>query len=184
MSATGGRILQRILALTLLPAVLLLSACGNDMSDLEEYALEVKSRQSRAIDPIPTPKPYEPFVYEPGERRDPFLPLLQAGAAALAAAAAGGGGGIRPDLNRAKEPLEEFALDSVRMVGTITMQKRAFALIKAPDNVVHRVSVGDHIGQNFGKITGISESEVVLMEIIPDGFGGYMQRPASVALVQ
>ena len=169
-----------------LAAPVLLSGCGGDMSDLEQYALDVKARKSKTIDPIPTPKPYEPFVYKPGDRRDPFLPLLGSGAAAAAAAAAGaaGGNGIHPDVNRPKEPLEEFPLDSVRMLGTITMQKRAYALIKAPDNVVHRVSVGDHIGQNYGKITGISETEVVLMEIIPDGFGGWMQRPASVALVQ
>lgn len=164
-------------------AVLLLSACGQDMSDLERYAMEVKSRTSRNIDPIPQPKPYEPFVYEPADRRDPFLPLLQSRDQTLAAAG-GTGGGLKPDLNRPREPLEEFPLDALRMVGTITMQKRAFALIKAPDAVVHRVSVGDHLGQNYGKITGISETEVVLMEIIPDGFGGWMQRPATVALVQ
>ena len=98
--------------------------------------------------------------------------------------ATSGAGTIRPDVNRPNEPLEEFPLDALRMVGTITMQQRAFALIRAPDAVVHRVSVGDHLGQNYGKITGISETEVVLMEIIPDGLGGYIQRPASVALTQ
>ncbi len=159
----------------------LLSACGSDMSDLEEYALEVKSRKSRAIEPIPQVKPYEPFAYEGADRRDPFVPLLQSREDALAA---GGAGALRPDLNRAKEPLEDFALDGLRMLGTITMQKRAYALIKAPDAVVHRVSVGDHMGQNFGKVTGVSENEVVLVEIIQDGFGGWMQRPASIALVQ
>ena len=161
---------------------LLGSACAQDMDDLEQYALEVKSRTSKNIDPIPQPKPYEPFTYEPGERRDPFLPILQSRESALAAA--GGAGAVRPDLNRPKEPLEEFPLDALRMVGTITMQQRAFALIRAPDAVVHRVSVGDHLGQNYGKITGISETEVVLMEIIPDGLGGWIQRPASVALTQ
>lgn len=161
---------------------LLATGCAQDMSDLEEYTLEVKSRTSKNIEPIPQPKPYEPFGYEPGDRRDPFLPILQSREAALAAS--GGAGTIRPDLNRPKEPLEEFPLDALRMVGTITMQQRAFALIRAPDAVVHRVSVGDHLGQNFGKITGISETEVVLMEIIPDGLGGYLQRPASVALTQ
>ena len=170
-----GRLLSSLLVAGLL------SACSSDMSDLEDYALEVKSRKSRAIDPIPQPKPYEPFVYEPGDRRDPFLPVLQSREDALAAA---GTGALRPDLDRPKEPLEEFALDGLRMVGTITMQKRAYALIKAPDAVVHRVTVGDHLGQNFGKITGISENEVVLMEIIQDGFGGWMQRPASIALVE
>lgn len=170
----------RALLLGLLAA--LAAGCGQDMSDLEEYALEVKSRTSKNIEPIPQPKPYEPFVYEPGDRRDPFLAILQSRDAALAGG--GGAGAIRPDLNRPKEPLEEFPLDALRMVGTITMQQRAFALIRAPDAVVHRVSVGDHVGQNYGKITGISETEVVLMEIIPDGLGGYIQRPASVALTQ
>lgn len=173
---------MRSLRLLLLGTVALASACGQDMSDLEQYALEVKSRTSKAVDPIPQPKPYEPFTYEPAERRDPFLPVLQSRESALAAA--GGAGTIRPDVNRPKEPLEEFPLDALRMVGTITMQQRAFALIRAPDAVVHRVSVGDHLGQNYGKITAISETEVVLMEIIPDGLGGYVQRPASVALTQ
>lgn len=171
-----------LLISALLLSGVLLAGCGRDMSDLEAYALEVKSRKSRAIDPIPEIKPFERFVYEAGDRRDPFLPLLQSRDQTLAAV--GGGGAVRPDVNRPREPLEEFSLDSLRMVGTITMQKRAYALIKAPDAVVHRVSVGDHMGQNFGKITGISETEVVLMEIIQDGFGGWMQRPASIALVQ
>lgn len=156
----------------------LLAGCGGDMSDLEEYALEVKSRKSRAIEPIPEFKPFERFAYEAGDRRDPFLPLLQSREQVVAA----GSGAVRPDVNRPREPLEEFALDSLRMVGTITMQQRAYALIKAPDAVVHRVTVGDHLGQNFGKITAVSETEVVLMEIITDGFGGWMQRPASVEL--
>ena len=168
--------------LLLIGLAVLAAGCAQDMSDLEEYALEVKARTSKNIEPIPQPKPYEPFVYEPGDRRDPFLPILQSREAALAGA--GGASAIKPDFNRPKEPLEEFPLDSLRMVGTITMQQRAFALVRAPDSVVHRVSVGDHLGQNYGKITGISETEVVLMEIIPDGLGGYIQRPASVALTQ
>lgn len=165
----------------------LLAGCGGDMSDLEQYAMEVKSRTSRNIEPIPQIKTFEPFVYEAktkegNDRRDPFQPLLASREQALAAS--GASGGVRPDTDRPKEPLEEFPLDSLRMVGTITMQQRAFALIKAPDAVVHRVSVGDHLGQNYGKITAISETEITLMEIITDGFGGYLQRPATVALVQ
>jgi type IV pilus assembly protein PilP len=167
---------------------LLLAGCAGDMEDLKQYAAEVKSRTSKNIEPIPQIKTFEPFVYEAkdkegNERRDPFLPLLTSRDQS-AIAAAGAPGAIKPNLDRPKEPLEEFPLDSLRMVGTITMQQRAFALVRAPDAVVHRVSVGDHMGQNYGKITSISETEVVLMEIIPDGFGGYLQRPASVALVQ
>ena len=161
---------------------MLLAGCGRDMSDLQDYAQEVKARTSRNIEPIPQIKTFEPFTYAANDRRDPFLPLLQS--RDQTQIAAGAAGAIQPDRNRPREPLEEFPLDALRMVGTITMQQRAFALIRAPDAVVHRVSVGDHMGQNYGKITGISETEIVLMEIITDGFGGYIQRPATVALVQ
>jgi type IV pilus assembly protein PilP len=171
---------RRAIALALATAVV--AGCGQDMSDLEQYAMEVKSRTNKNIEPVPQPKPYEPFTYVAGDRRDPFVPLLQSRDQAVAAA--GAAGTVHPDIERPKEPLEEFPLDALRMVGTITMQKHAYALIKAPDAVVHRVSVGDHMGQNFGKITGISETEVVLMEIIPDGFGGFIEHPATVALVQ
>jgi type IV pilus assembly protein PilP len=164
-------------------AATLLAGCGNDMSDLEQYAQEVKTRTSKNIDPIPQPKIFEPFLYEARDRRDPFLPLLNV-REQNTAVGSGPQGGIHPDTDRPKEPLEEFPLDSLRMVGTISMQKQAYALIKAPDTVVHRVVVGDHMGQNYGKITGISETEVVVMEIIQDGFGGWIQRPATVALVQ
>lgn len=168
--------------LLLVVAALTLAGCEQDMDDLIAYAEEVKGRTSKNIEPIPQPKPYEPHTYEPKDRRDPFLPILQSRDAAIAAA--GGAGSVQPDLTRPKEPLEEFPLDALRMVGTITMQQRVYALIRAPDAVVHRVSVGDHLGQNYGKITGISETEVVLMEIIPDGLGGWTRRPASVALTQ
>jgi type IV pilus assembly protein PilP len=170
----------RHVALALAGAVL--AGCGQDMGDLEQYAMEVKARTSKNIEPIPQIKPYEPYTYDAAARRDPFIPLLRSREEAVSSS--GAAGTVRPDTERAKEPLEEFPLDSLRMVGTITMQKKAFALIRAPDAVVHRVSVGDHLGQNYGKITGISETEVVLMEIIPDGFGGYIEHPATVALVQ
>ncbi|HUS23683.1 MAG TPA: pilus assembly protein PilP [Candidatus Binatia bacterium] len=157
----------------------LLAGCSGDMNDLEQYAAEVKGRKSRAIDPIPQPKPYEPFSYAPGDRRDPFLAVLQSREDLSGAA-----GAIRPDTNRPKEPLEEFSLDALRMVGTIVQKGHAYALLKAPDGVVHRVSIGDHMGQNFGKVTDISETEITLTEIIPDGLGGWMQRPATIALAQ
>ncbi|HUR40334.1 MAG TPA: pilus assembly protein PilP [Verrucomicrobiae bacterium] len=175
--------MSRLAWAMLAAATTLLAGCGRDMSDLEDYAREVKARTSRQIEPIPQIKNFEPYVYEAGERRDPFLPLL-ASRDAAAAAAGSGGNGLKPDTDRPKEPLEEFPIDALRMVGTITMQQRGYALIKAPDAVVHRVSVGDHLGQNYGKITGISETEVTVMEIILDGFGGWMQRPATIALVQ
>ena len=159
---------------------LLLGACSSGMEDLELKVAEVKSRKSTAIEPIPQMKQYEAFVFEPAGRRDPFT--------AVEPERDGKGfnnsGITPPDVNRNKEPLEEFPLDALRMVGTVTTGGRQYAMVKAPDGVIHRIQVKDHMGQNYGQITAISEAEVTLSEIIPDGFGGWMQRPATLALVQ
>ncbi len=162
--------------LAVVASAVLAAGCGGDMSDLEAYVAEVKARQSTSIEPIPQMKQYEAFAYEPGDRRDPFTKAGQPQTASVA--------GPKPDLNRNREPLEEFPLDALRMVGTISTPGGVFALVKAPDNVVHRVTTKNHMGQNYGQIVGISESEVSLMELVPDGFGGWVQRPASLALAQ
>ena len=159
-------------------SVTLLNACSSGMEDLEQYVTEVKNRKTRQIEPIPQIKQYEAFAYVAGERRNPFVraePQKDPNAS---------GSNIRPDPNRNPEPLEEFPLDGLRMLGTINKEKTVFALIKAPDNVVHRVALGNHMGQNYGRITAITDSEIDLVEIIPDGFGGFMERPAILALSQ
>lgn len=161
-------------------ALLLLSAgCSTDMSDLEGKVAEVKSQKSRAIEPIPQIKQYEAFTYDPGTRRNPF-----ASAQPQRNSSGFDNNGLKPDLNRNKEPLEEFPLDALSMMGIIESAGRVYAMVKAPDNVVHRVQVKDHMGQNYGEIIKISESEVLLNEIVPDGFGGWMERPATLALTQ
>lgn len=162
-------------SLALALGVLLLGGCGKGLDDLEAWVSEVKARKPAPIEPIPQMKQYEAFAYDAGGRRDPFASLEPARAE---------GSGPRPDLNRNKEPLEEFPLDALRMVGTIDSKGKVFVLIKAPDNVVHRVTVKNHMGQNYGEIVGISEAEVSLMELVPDGFGGWVQRPASLALAE
>lgn len=165
--------------MAILGFVIFLSACSGDMSDLEAKVAEVKSRKSNAIEPIPQIKQFDAFVYDATGRRDPFTPVEpQKNTQGFSDSS------LKPDLNRNKEPLEEFPLDALRMVGTIVANGRTFAMVKAPDGVVHRVSVKDHMGQNYGRITAISESEISLSELIPDGFGGWMQRPASLALAE
>ena len=76
------------------------------------------------------------------------------------------------------------AIYALRMLGVIQANGKTYALIKAPDNIVHRVTRGDHLGQNYGAITKVDDTEIKLTEIIPDGFGGWMQRFASLALAQ
>jgi type IV pilus assembly protein PilP len=169
--------MMRKTSLTLAVAVATLAACSSGDSELSNYIAEVKARKSKDVEPIPQIKPYEPFEYVAADRRDPFVFVERSEQTANP-------NGPRPDLRRNKEPLEEFPIDALRMVGIITTPKGTYALIKAPDAVVHRVSIHNHLGQNYGEIVAISESEVSLLELVPDGFGGWTQRPASLALSQ
>lgn len=171
----SAKSLIRITA-ALLP--LCLSACSIGMSDLEEFVAQEKAKKSSKIEPIPQIKQYEAFAYVQGNRRDPFAALEGNQRSADAV------GALAPDLHRNREPLEEFPLDALRMLGVIQANGKTYALIKAPDNIVHRVTRGDHLGQNYGAITKVDDTEIKLTEIIPDGFGGWMQRFASLALAQ
>jgi type IV pilus assembly protein PilP len=165
---------KRRAAAALLLAGSALSACSADMDELEQYVAEVKARKSVAIEPIPQIKQFDAFVYLPGDRRDPFVQIEPRNERTES--------GLRPDMHRAREPLEEFPIDGLRMLGMVTAQDHRYALIKAPDGVVHRVALGDHLGQNYGEVVRITESEVGLKEIVPDGFGGWVERPAKLAL--
>jgi type IV pilus assembly protein PilP len=157
---------------------LLLSACGGSgMSDLEQFVAEVKARKPTPIKPLPEIKQIETFTYVPGDRRDPFRPESQA-----EMAGGEGAGGVTPDKMRRKEELEEFPLDSLRMVGTLHLGDTMWGLIKNKEGTIYRVKVGNYMGQNNGQITLISEEEIELTEIIPDHKGGYQERQATVAL--
>lgn len=164
----------RPLRCLLLLAVAALGACSSD-DDLQQYIATIKARKSTKIEPIPQMKQYEAFSYVAGDRREPFTPSVPDSSRS---------GGVRPDMNRNREPLEEFPLDALKMVGVIDYNKAQYAMVKAPDGVIHRVTVGNYMGQNFGKITKISESEIDLDEIVPDGFGGFKEQPASLAADQ
>lgn len=153
-----------------------LSGCTRDMADLEQYVSETKARQSGEIEPIPPIRQFEAFEYVAGGRPDPFV-RPEDMPASLAA-----GGGPRPDPNRPSEPLEAFPLDSLQMLGIIDFDGRRMALVRAPDGVVHRVTPGNHLGQNYGQVGDIAESQIELNELIPDGFGGWIRRPAVLAL--
>lgn len=165
------------ISLAILP--LCLSACSIGMSDLEEFVAQEKAKKSGKIEPIPQIKQYEAFAYVQGNRRDPFVATDSAQRPNDGAA-----GALAPDLHRNREALEEFPLDALRMLGVIQANGKTYALVKAPDNVVHRVTRGDHLGQNYGTITKVDDTEIKLTEIIPDGFGGWMQRFANLALAQ
>ncbi len=120
----------------LISSTLLLAACSGDNSDLRAYIDEVKSRTSTVVEPIPQIRQYEPFEYLPEDRRDPFTPQVQE-----APSGPSPENTIRPDANRNREALEEFPLDSLRMVGTLTTARATYALIRAPDDMKRSASI-------------------------------------------
>lgn len=163
--------------LLVLLAVSALGACGGNTDDLRAYIDEVKARPGGRIPPLPDIVPAPTFVYHADGRRSPFVPDAEAARVSTNPDAVDG-----PDLDRPREFLEQFPLDTLRMVGTLEMRNGAFGLVQTSDGLVHRVSVGNHLGQNYGRITAISDAQIQLVEIIPDGLGGYLERPAAVGL--
>jgi len=160
-------------------AVLLLAGCvDRGMQDLEEYVAEVKARPPTPIDPIPQITQAETFLYIGENRRDPFMPTE--GISDVLAEQIEEG--PRPDPSRRKEELEFFPLDSLRMVGTLDREGRMWGLVQTPDGTIHRVKAGNYLGQNDGRIISIEEERINIMELVPNGRGGYLERQASLAL--
>jgi type IV pilus assembly protein PilP len=152
----------------------LLGACASGTGDLQNYVTEVKSRPGPPLDPLPVMQQFEQFEYAANALRDPFMMPKQE--------RTGSGDGPRPDPNRRRELLEGFPLDGLSMVGTLGADANAVALVLDPDRVVHRVRVGNFMGQNEGRIVRIAEDRIDLIELVPDGTGGWMERQASIAL--
>jgi type IV pilus assembly protein PilP len=157
---------------------LLLAGCVNkDMSDLQGFVDEVKSRPAAGIEPIPEIKQVIGFVYTAKNRRDPFTRQEDDAVATEAVL----DNGIRPDPNRRKEELEVYSLDSLRMVGTLEQDEQTWGLLKTSDGTIHRVAPGNYIGLNDGRITRISEEKIELIELVPTG-SGFLEKEAAVAL--
>jgi type IV pilus assembly protein PilP len=160
-------------------AALFLSACGSQQhSDLDAYIEDVKRKTKGRIEPLPEVKTYESEVYDAAELRDPFTPYEEEPSEELAVP------GPVPDMNRKREALEAFPLDSLAFVGHLERDGTLWGLVQAPDDSIYRVSVGNHMGKNYGEILNISESSITLKEIIPSGSGGWVEREASLALTE
>ena len=156
-------------------------ACsGSHTSDLEAYVAEVKAQQKSSIEPIPEFEPYESFTYAANDLRDPFTQPDFAPRQHVEGETSASG--ISPDFDRPTEPLEEQPLDSLRMVGTLEQNAETWALINDTEGTIHRVQVGNYAGQNHGKITRITEFDIELVEIIPDGIGGWIERQAAISI--
>ncbi len=159
---------------------MVLTSCGNHQKRvaLEAYVKRMQSRAIKEIEPLPEVKPYETFTYNDASRRSPFVPSQPEEFAKKM----GSFNGIRPDANRRKEPLEAFPLDSLRMVGTLDKEGKRWAVVLDTDGSVHRITKGNYVGQNDGRVDDITEEKVLITEIIPDPSGGWRERKVALAL--
>jgi type IV pilus assembly protein PilP len=161
-------------------ATLVLGACARgvtstpgDAPNLQRWVAVVKKRPAPALEPLPVMKQFETFEYAAQSLRDPFSNAFTDDS---------GGAGPRPDPNRRKQPLENFPLDSLDMVGTIGEGPSLVALVLAPDKVTYRVRPGMYLGQSDGRVTSVSDDRIELVELVPDGAGGWLERPAAISM--
>ena len=149
-----------------------LPACGGSKGDLEKWVAEIKAKPAPPLDPLPVMQQFETFEYDAQNLRDPFSEMFNGSE----------GSGPRPDAGRRKQTLEQFPLDSLDMVGTLGKGNSLVALVMAPDKVTYRVQPGAYVGQSDGRVTAINEDRVELVELVPDGAGGWLERPATILL--
>jgi type IV pilus assembly protein PilP len=160
-------------------AFTVLTGCNNDneYGDLTQYMNDVRARPVGTIEPLPKFRAYEAFTYSASSLRSPFQPPVKVDLTRRQK----GSLLVQPDVTRAKQFLEGFNIETFEMVGTISNPTGTFALLRGAGGV-HRVKVGDYVGRNDGRITGITDSAVEVMEIVPDGEGAWLERPRSIAL--
>ena len=143
---------------------LVAAGCSGGQSDLQKWIADTKKKPGGRIQALPEVKPYESFVYSAGNMRSPFQPQGASGQASL-----------RPSTRRNREFLENFSLDTLKMVGTFKVGNNFYGLVQSKDGLVHKVQPGNYLGQNDGKVTEITGGKISLVEIIPDGLGGYIE---------
>lgn len=156
----------------------LLAGCGGgEFQDLQDFVKNSGEDMRGKIDPPPDVKPYEPFAYNNDTNiTDPFKPRKPT--------LSSGGGVNQPDLDRPKEALEEFPLEGLRMVGYLFQNKVGYAVVRAPDNKLHRVKAGNYVGLNFGLIEEVTDTGVTVKEMVQDSAGDWTERMSSLQLIE
>ncbi|PYC23642.1 pilus assembly protein PilP [Aquipseudomonas alcaligenes] len=165
--------------IALLVAAGALSGCmgQGDYSDLRQYMDEVRARPKGSIEPLPKFQPYEPFTYSAASLRSPFQPPVKVELASQQK----GSKDVKPDETRVKQFLEGFNIEIFEMVGTLENEAGVFGLVRGAGGV-HRVKAGDYLGRNHGRIVSVDEAKIDVIEIVPDGEGGWLERPRSITL--
>jgi type IV pilus assembly protein PilP len=164
--------MRRILTAAGLCSALALGGCGDGLDDLRADIEKAKERPGGRIQPLPEVRPYVSHEYQMSDRRSPFLQSLAGETPS----------GPRPDSQRPREYLEQFPLDTLKMVGTLRLGNGNYGLVQTKDGLIHRVLPGNHLGQNDGRVLSVNDARITLVEIIPDGLGNYIERPAALAL--
>lgn len=157
----------------------MLGACSADHDELREWMEQQRREAKPSVKPLQPPKKFDPQPYTAAQAVEPFS--TQKLTVALKQEARQPNSMLAAELNRRKEPLEAYPLDSMSMVGSVNKQGQPYALLKV-DNLLYQVKVGDHLGQNYGLITKIAETEIVLRELVMDPGGEMTERPATLQL--
>ena len=164
-------------------ALAALAACGGEEHGDLKQELHALTKDLRGrVDPLPQVRPYEPVPYTAEGLVDPFRPE-RIDVAQRQLASASSSSRLDKERDRPKEPLEAFPLESIQMMGTISQHKETFGLVKAGPNL-YRVKKGNYMGQNFGVVTGIDESQISLKELIQDGAGEWIERSSALQLLE
>lgn len=156
-----------------------LAACSADLDELRQWMEQQRREVQATVKPLIPPKQFLPQGYEAQNAVEPFS--AQKLTVAVKQEARQPNSLLTSEMNRRKEPLESFPLDSMSMVGSVMRQGRPYALLKV-DNLLYQVKTGDYLGQNYGKITKISETDIALREIVQDAAGEWIERTSTLQL--
>ncbi len=168
--------IQPVLALL---AGAMLAGCAADHDELRQWMDQQRREIKPNVEPLQPPKKFDPQPYQSAQAVDPFS--LQKLSVALKQEARQPNSLLAAEMNRRKEPLEAYPLDSMTMVGSVNKQGQPYALLRV-DALLYQVKVGDHLGQNYGRITRIGETEITLREVVQDAAGEWIERPATLQL--
>jgi type IV pilus assembly protein PilP len=164
-------------AFIVLAITIVVAGCVNDnVSDLQQHIQKVKAKKPPPIPPLPKVKTYETYSYDEATLRDPFQPSVERKVVRT------NNSKLRPNMNRQREVLEQFPLDTLSMVGSLEQNGERWALIRAQNGTLYRTKKGRYIGQDYGEIIRVTENEIILQETVPDGLGGWVRRQATLSV--
>ena len=170
---------MRIAAVIIIVSLLLVGCGGDEFQDLRDFVKDSGADMRGKVPPPPEINPYEPFSYDNATAiQDPFKPRKANVKAAIRT------GQNQPDLDRPKEELEEFPLESLKMVGYLQQANVGYAVIRSSDGKLHRIKSGNYVGMNFGKVISITDSDIKIKEMVQDSAGDWSERESTLQLVQ